>query len=58
MSRVVVVVTPERMGRDLGWILSQSLHLFMDFVTVGLWIPVHLRSNRKIRAAFAARGRA
>jgi hypothetical protein len=58
MSRVVVVVTPERMGRDLAWVISQTLHVFMDFATCGLWIPVHIRSNRKIRAAFAARGRA
>jgi hypothetical protein len=58
MSRVVVVVTPERIGRDFAWLISQSLHLFMDFVTVGLWIPIHIRSNRKIARAFAARGRA
>lgn len=58
MARYVAVTTGESMGRGLGWLLAQSLHGFMDFVTLGLWIPVHIRSNRKIRAAYLARSRA
>lgn len=51
MSRVVIAVSPERLARDLSWMMAQGLHLFMDVVTCGLWIPVHIRSNRKIRRA-------
>lgn len=58
MARYVMVSTGESMGRGLGWMLAQTLHGFMDVVTFGFWIPIHIRSNRKIRAAFLARSRA
>lgn len=58
MTRVVITVPAERVGRDISWVAMHGLHLFMDFVTVGLWIPIHIRSTRKVAAAFRARGRA
>lgn len=55
MRRYVVIRTPsDKIGRDLAWLTCQGAHLFMDFVTLGLWIPVHVRSSRKLAIAFQA----
>ena len=55
MARVVIVTTGDRIGRDLAFGVHHGLHLFMDFLTCGLWIPIHVRSTRKVKAAMQAR---
>lgn len=55
MARVVIVTTGDRVGRDLSFVTHHSLHLLMDFLTCGLWIPIHIRSTRKVKAAMRAR---